>query len=88
MNRHSKLFLKDGEYSKPSIVLVVFWMVILIWYLLTGFGFLKDWPLEDYFAVPVLAAVSAYYFGRYNFVSFRNKVMTDFNQYKKQRQQS
>ena len=77
----SKLFSKNNFYSKPSVVLVSVWSIILIWYFLTGFSFLEQYPLQDYYAIPILALVSAYYFGKYNFTEFSKKAETQTKEY-------
>ena len=66
MKSTPKIFIKDSEVSKPSIVLLIGWVLILIWYIITDFPFMADWPLMDIFAIPFLTLLCAYYFGKYN----------------------
>lgn len=66
MKSAPKIFVKNSELSKPSIILIIGWMVILIWYLITDFTFMQAWPLTDIFAIPFLTVLCGYYFGKYN----------------------
>jgi len=66
MKSAPKIFLKNSELSKPSIVLILGWLAILVWYIITDFPFMKAWPLTDIFAIPFLTLLCGYYFGKYN----------------------
>jgi len=70
MKNIPKIFIKDSELSKPSTVLIIGWMLILIWYIVTDFPFMTEWPLLDIFAIPFLALLCGYYFGKYNLKQF------------------
>jgi len=70
MNNIPKIFLKNSILSKPSIILMVGWGMIIIWYFITDFPFMKEWPLLDIFAIPFLTLLFGYYVGKYNFSDF------------------
>ena len=70
MKKVPKIFIKDSELSKPSVILIIGWILILLWYLITDFPFMLEWPLLDIFAVPLLALLSGYYIGKYNLKQF------------------
>jgi len=86
MNKNiQKLFLKDSELSKPSVVLVVGWMVILIWFFITDFPFMREWPLLDIFAIPMLALLCGYYFGKYNLKELTSATSDLWKKYQRNR---
>lgn len=73
MKSAPKIFLKNSNISKPSIVLVIGWIVIVVWYIITDFPFMADWPLTDIFAIPFLTILCGYYFGKYNLSELKSE---------------
>lgn len=73
MKNTPKIFVKDAELSKPSVVLIIGWVLILIWYIVTDFPFMANWPLTDIFAIPFLTILCGYYFGKYNLSELKNE---------------
>ncbi|MFC2088416.1 hypothetical protein ACFLSX_02360, partial [Calditrichota bacterium] len=62
MKKVPKIFTEDSQFSRPSTVLTLGWVVLLIWYLISDFPIMKEWPLLDIFAIPFLTLISLYYF--------------------------
>jgi len=85
MKNIPKIFIKDSELSKPSTVLIIGWMLILIWYIVTDFPFMTEWPLLDIFAIPFLAILCGYYFGKYNFNKFIKDSAVIWKEYQRNR---
>lgn len=81
MKSTPKIFLKNSNISKPSIVLVIGWIVILVWYIITDFPFMQAWPLTDIFAIPFLTILCAYYFGKYNLSELTTESKDLWNKY-------
>ena len=70
MKNLPKIFLKDSQLSKPSVVLLIGWGLIWIWFIITDFPFMSEWPLLDIFAIPFLTLLCGYYIGKYNLKQF------------------
>jgi hypothetical protein len=83
MNKVPKIFAEDSQFSKPSTILMLGWMVILIWYLISDFPIMKEWPLLDIFAIPFLTIVSLYYFGKYNLTMLKSDTIDLWKKYLK-----
>ncbi len=77
------LVREGGYFSRPAVVLLLGWGIVLIWYLLDGTPLLAKYPLPDYVAVPFLLLVSGYYFGKYNFTLFTKEAQNISKQLKK-----
>jgi len=85
MKNIPKIFIKDSELSKSSVVLVIGWMLILIWYIVTDFPFMADWPLLDIFAIPFLTLLCGYYFSKYNLKQFISDSSVIWKKYQQNR---
>jgi hypothetical protein len=85
MKNVPKIFLKDSRVSKPSVILIISWVIIWIWFIITDFPFMSDWPLLDIFAVPFLALLCGYYIGKYNLKDFIQESAVIWKNYQRNR---